>query len=196
MNSDYRRFIPIGDKEKLDKFEALMAEKNLSKEDVILILQAVKLNPCIFPHNLTDIESVDALIDKLKKHEGVTVIPLGLYQGYELKGKYGNPDITSGTVILIRQEEKDNPTEGTALDVLTSEQLQMLGIAVKEKIPVLITGNRHYPTGKSFLCEFLRERGIDVREEYELNNESIQDSGENDVYFTIVLNKKLDLKKL
>lgn len=42
------------------------------------------------------------LIEKLKQQEDVKVIQLGLYQGYELKGKYGNPDITDGTVILIR----------------------------------------------------------------------------------------------
>ena len=57
MSGDYRRFIPIGDKEKLDKFEALMAEKNLSKEDIILILRAVKLNPRIFPHNCSEPEA-------------------------------------------------------------------------------------------------------------------------------------------
>lgn len=83
----------------------------------------------------------------------------------------------------------------TALDVLTAEQLRMLDIVIKERIPILITGNRQYPTGKSFLCEFLREQGIDVREEHELKNENIQDSGENDIYFTIVLNKELDLKE-
>lgn len=42
------------------------------------------------------------LIEKLKNCEGVSVIQLGLYQGYTLKGKYGNPDITDGTVILIQ----------------------------------------------------------------------------------------------
>lgn len=30
------------------------------------------------------------------------VIPLGLYQGYTLKGKYGNPDIDEGFVVLIQ----------------------------------------------------------------------------------------------
>ena len=51
MGCEYRRFIPIGDKEKMDKFKTLVEKKNLSKEDVILVLQAVKLNPCIFPEN-------------------------------------------------------------------------------------------------------------------------------------------------
>ncbi len=86
-------------------------------------------------------------------------------------------------------------TNRKALDVLTFEQLQMLVIAIREKIPVLITGNRNYPTGKSLLCDFLRENGVDVKEEYEMKNESIQASGVNEVYFTIVLNKGLDHKK-
>ena len=81
------------------------------------------------------------------------------------------------------------------LNVLTAEQLQMLKTAVEAGIPILVTGNRSYPTGKSTLCEFLKSAGVDVREEWELENESIQDSGENEVYFTIVLNRKLDLKK-
>ena len=79
----------------------------------------------------------------------------------------------------------------TAMDVLTTEQAMMLAVAVQHKIPILITGNRSIPTGKSFLCEFLRERGVDVRKEYELKNESVQDTGKNEVYFTIVLNEML-----
>lgn len=81
MENEYRRSIPIGDKEKVEKFEALMKEKNFSTEDATVILQVVKLKGC----------------------EGVSVIQLGLYQGYVLKGKYGNPDITDGTVILIKK---------------------------------------------------------------------------------------------
>lgn len=83
----------------------------------------------------------------------------------------------------------------SALEVLTFEQVRMLAIAVREGIPILITGDRRYPTGKSFLCDFLRENGVDVREECELKNESVQDSGKNEVYFTIVLNEKLNYKK-
>lgn len=36
------------------------------------------------------------------------VIPLGLYQGYTLKGKYGNPDIDEGFVVLIQCGSSDN----------------------------------------------------------------------------------------
>lgn len=36
------------------------------------------------------------------------VIPLGLYQGYTLKGKYGNPDIDEGFVVLIQCGSFDN----------------------------------------------------------------------------------------
>ena len=42
------------------------------------------------------------------------VIPLGLYQGYTLKGKYGNPDIDEGFVVLIQcgfSDTADNSDE-------------------------------------------------------------------------------------
>lgn len=45
MKSEMRRFIPIGDEKTMDKFNALCGRKNLSRDDVILILKAVKLNP-------------------------------------------------------------------------------------------------------------------------------------------------------
>ena len=40
----YRRFIPIGTPEEMDKFHSLVEEKNLSREDLKLILKAIKLN--------------------------------------------------------------------------------------------------------------------------------------------------------
>ena len=43
----YRRFIPIGTEEQMDKFQTLSEEKNLSRDDLALILQAIKLNPDI-----------------------------------------------------------------------------------------------------------------------------------------------------
>lgn len=50
MNEDkpegiWRRFMPIGTKEEMDRFGALIEEKNLSREDVRIILRAVRLNP-------------------------------------------------------------------------------------------------------------------------------------------------------
>ena len=42
-----RRFIPIGTKEEMDKFNSLAEEKNLSREDLTVILRAIKLNPDI-----------------------------------------------------------------------------------------------------------------------------------------------------
>lgn len=42
-----RRFIPIGTAEEMDKFRSLAEEKNLSREDLRVILQAIKLNPDI-----------------------------------------------------------------------------------------------------------------------------------------------------
>lgn len=43
----YKRFIPIGTEEIMDRFEALCERKNLSKIDLILILSAIQLNPSI-----------------------------------------------------------------------------------------------------------------------------------------------------
>ncbi len=43
----YRRFIPIGTAEEMDKFRSLTEEKNLSREDLHVILRAIKLNPDI-----------------------------------------------------------------------------------------------------------------------------------------------------
>ena len=44
----YRRFIPIGTKEEMDKFHTLLKETNLSRDDLITILRAIKLNPNIY----------------------------------------------------------------------------------------------------------------------------------------------------
>lgn len=43
----YRRFVPIGTEEEMDRFHSLVEEKNLSREDLRLILRAIKLNPDI-----------------------------------------------------------------------------------------------------------------------------------------------------
>lgn len=43
----YRRFIPIGTEEQMDKFQTLSEEKNLSRDDLAVILRAIKLNPDI-----------------------------------------------------------------------------------------------------------------------------------------------------
>lgn len=40
----WRRFIPIGSKEEMDKFETLIEEKNLTREDLLIILRAIELN--------------------------------------------------------------------------------------------------------------------------------------------------------
>lgn len=47
MDEIYRRFIPIGTVEEMDRFKSLVEEKNLSREDMRVILQAIKLNPDI-----------------------------------------------------------------------------------------------------------------------------------------------------
>lgn len=46
-DSIYRRFIPIGTPEEMDRLKSLMEEKSLSREDLKLILGTIKLNPDI-----------------------------------------------------------------------------------------------------------------------------------------------------
>lgn len=41
----FRRFVPIGTNEEMDRFMALVKEKNLSREELITILRAIKLSP-------------------------------------------------------------------------------------------------------------------------------------------------------
>lgn len=44
----FRRFIPIGATEDMDKFTALLVEKNITRDDLLLILRSVKLNSGAF----------------------------------------------------------------------------------------------------------------------------------------------------
>lgn len=43
----FRRFIPIGTPEEMDKLKSLIEEKSLTREDLKLILETIKLNPDI-----------------------------------------------------------------------------------------------------------------------------------------------------
>lgn len=43
----WRRFVPIGTKEEMDRLNILIKEKNLSREDLMIILSALKINPNI-----------------------------------------------------------------------------------------------------------------------------------------------------
>lgn len=45
MKPDFRRFMLIGTKKDLDKLRFLVKENNLSREDLVLILKTIKLNP-------------------------------------------------------------------------------------------------------------------------------------------------------
>ena len=47
-NMDYRRFKIINEQQK-EAFESLVADKNLSREDLLLILTTVTLNYDIYP---------------------------------------------------------------------------------------------------------------------------------------------------
>ena len=40
----FRRFVPIGTSDDMDKFIALLVEKNITRDDLLLILRSVKLN--------------------------------------------------------------------------------------------------------------------------------------------------------
>ena len=44
----FRRFTPIGTEQDIDRLLSLVKEKSLSREDLILILKTIKLNPGIF----------------------------------------------------------------------------------------------------------------------------------------------------
>ena len=47
MDANFRRFMLISTKKDLDKLRYLVKEKNLSREDLALILRTIKLNPDI-----------------------------------------------------------------------------------------------------------------------------------------------------
>ena len=40
----FRRFVPIGTSDDMDKVTALLVEKNITRDDLLLILRSVKLN--------------------------------------------------------------------------------------------------------------------------------------------------------
>ena len=40
----FRRFVPIGTSDDMDKLTALLVEKNITRDDLLLILRSVKLN--------------------------------------------------------------------------------------------------------------------------------------------------------
>lgn len=73
-------------------------------------------------------------------------------------------------------------------EILTQKQRTLVELAIQEKIPILIIG-KHRATGKSTLCEELKKKGADVKEEYEIN--TILKNNRNCVYFTIILNREL-----
>ena len=60
----YRRFIPIGTEKQMDKLKTLVEEKNLSREDLAVILRAITLNQgdahdlAIIKNELQDIRTI------------------------------------------------------------------------------------------------------------------------------------------
>lgn len=45
MINEYRRFIMIGTETQENRLSALIEQKSLSREDLLLILQTIKINP-------------------------------------------------------------------------------------------------------------------------------------------------------
>ena len=60
----YRRFIPIGTEKQMDKLKTLVEEKNLSREDLAVILRAITLNQgeahdlAVIKNELQDIRTI------------------------------------------------------------------------------------------------------------------------------------------
>lgn len=81
-----------------------------------------------------------------------------------------------------------------ALNVLNEEQKRYLKMAIDNKIPIIIAG-KHKPTGKSTLCDYLKTKGINAIEEWEIeeNNEIQIDKNSNTMYLLINLNREINV---
>lgn len=84
--------------------------------------------------------------------------------------------------------------DNKALNVLNEEQKRYLKMAIDNKIPIIIAG-KHKPTGKSTLCDYLKAKGINAIEKWELeeNNEIQIDENINTMYLLIKLNKEINV---
>lgn len=84
--------------------------------------------------------------------------------------------------------------DNKALNVLNEEQKRYLKMAIDNKIPIIIAG-KHKPTGKSTLCDYLKAKGINAIEKWELeeNNEIQIDENGNTMYLLINLNKEINV---
>lgn len=59
--------------------------------------------------------------------------------------------------------------------------------AIKAKTPIIVTGDRTKPTGKSTLCEWLRSSGAVAYEEWELEEGSVQPDSVKDQNSAVVV---------
>lgn len=86
-----RRFELINEEHK-DKLLTLIEEKNLSREDLVLILSSISLNKDFIKYKA---------INELIKN-GAKLVKVGPYKSYDLVRKYSNSnEIISGKVLIL-----------------------------------------------------------------------------------------------
>ena len=78
--------------------------------------------------------------------------------------------------------------------LLPARQRRLVVLAVEAGIPIIVAGDRTKATGKTTLCDWLREQGATAYEEWEVEEGIVQpddDSGRNSVSITVRLNKPI-----
>ena len=89
----YRRFIVKGDDKQLKSFENMIVEKQLSREDLKLILQTIKLNPDVEKQN-----------NYIKKSEAKTINGLKIFIWYYVINSWcskASDDYSSLYILLL-----------------------------------------------------------------------------------------------
>jgi len=78
------------------------------------------------------------------------------------------------------------------VNALTPEQFISLLWASRNEIPIIIDGARNKSTGKSTLCEILRECGVNASEPWEYEEGGLKRHEDaNEVHLLIALNKSI-----
>ena len=81
-----------------------------------------------------------------------------------------------------------------AVQLIPEHYRPMVREAIKANTPIIVTGDRTKPTGKSTLCEWLRSSGAIAYEEWELEEGGIQPDnvkGQNSAIVVIRLNRPM-----
>lgn len=80
--------------------------------------------------------------------------------------------------------------------ILKDYQIRELENAISNGVPILVAG-KEIATGKSTLCDYLRSKGVNAREVWEIEEGSYknEDNSNNSLYCLIVLNKPLQVEK-